>query len=258
MYRYALLGLLQGLTEFLPVSSSGHLVLAQRLLGLDPPGVALEGAVHLGTLLAVVVYFRKDLIWLLSGVGCREARRYLGLLMLGTLPVVAVGLGLRGAVEQAFSSVSLVGALLLVTAAALAGADWAAGRARRDRVGPGAALAVGVAQAASLLPGVSRSAITISAGMFAGVRPEAAARFSFLLAVPAVLGAGMVSLWDAGAAPLPAGTWPGLAVGAAVAALSGLAAIHALLALLRRRRLRLFAAYCGAVGVAAIAWSWLG
>jgi undecaprenyl-diphosphatase len=250
VYRYVLLGLLQGLTEFLPVSSSGHLVLAQRLLGLDSPGVALEAALHLGTLLAVVIYFWGDVARLAAGSlrpSGREERRYVLFLALATLPIALAGFLGRDLLERAFSSPRLVGALLLVTALVLAAASLLS--PRRRGVVLGDAIWVGIAQVAALLPGISRSGITISAGLLRGLSPEEAARFSFLLSIPAVAGAGVLGLLDGGG---QAGEGAGLLVGALVALASGLGAIHFLLRLLYRGRLWWFSVYCLAVGIVAL------
>lgn len=255
MYLYALLGLLQGLTEFLPVSSSGHLVIAQRLLGLDPPGVVLEAVLHLATLCAVLIYFRRDLARLIiqgiTPAGATE-RRYLGLLVLGTLPIVIVGFSTRGPIERAFSSVPLIGGMLILTGGIL----WAAARlqskARRAQVGVRDAIYMGLAQAAALLPGISRAGATIGVGIASGLAPKAAARFSFLLSIPAIFGATVLALAEP-KAPVSTGEAWGLVVGGACALISGLLAIHLLLKLLFRGRLDIFAAYCLVVGIASLA-----
>lgn len=261
MYRYALLGLLQGLTEFLPVSSSGHLVLAQRLLGLDPPGVVLEGVLHLATLTAVLLYFRRDIARLFSRGLRREGRAercYLLYLALGTLPIAVAGLSARGLVERAFSSVTLTGGMLLVTAGLLLAAARAQGKAKRKEVRLTDAALVGVAQAAALLPGISRSGATIGTGILAGLAPREAARFSFLLAIPAILGAGALALGEAPAAPFAPGDWLGMGIAAGCALTSGLFAIHLLLRVLAGNRLYLFAFYCLAVGAGALALGFAG
>ena len=259
MLRYLALGLLQGLTEFLPVSSSGHLVLAKALLGLHPPGVALEGALHLGTLVAVLVYFRGDIRALIRGClqGKRDSWVYIGFLGLATVPAVAVGLLLRERIEGAFSSVPTVGSALLLTAVLLLAADRLSWRAVRREVGVGSAVAVGLAQAASLVPGISRSGSTISAAILSGTRPATAARFSFLLSIPVILGAGGLSLWQGANQGIPRDEALGLLVGGVVAALSGLLAIRVLLVLLDRRRLSWFALYCFLLGGTALGWGLL-
>lgn len=253
MARYLILGLVQGLTEFLPVSSSAHLVFARVLLGVDPPGTVLEGALHLATLLAVLVCFRGEIRRLIKGVlrGERESLRYAVFLIVGTIPVAITGLLFRAQVERAFVAVRMAGALLLVTGTLLFAADralrWRKGRA----VSLPAALAVGVAQAAALFPGISRSGATISVGIFLGLDAAEAARFSFLLAVPAIAGAGLYSLvsvpgWATRDEVL------GIALGSVVAFVSGFLAIKFLLALLLRGRLLPFGLYCLSAGMAAL------
>lgn len=253
MIRYALLGLLQGLTEFLPVSSSAHLVLAQVALGVAAPGIALEGAAHLGTLVALLLYFRRDLARLAIGVGRRgEDRRYVGLLALGTVPVVAAGLLAREAIERAFGSPHLVGWMLFLTAAVLLLGNVLARRASRERVRALDALAVGLAQAAALLPGISRSGATVSKGIALGLSPSVAARFAFLLAIPAVTGASLVALL--GGAAEPGLDWVGLAVAAGCACASGCVAIRLFLRIVRAGVLWPFALYCASLGLAVVVW----
>lgn len=251
MIRYALLGLVQGLTEFLPVSSSGHLVLARAVLGLEVPGVALEAAAHLGTLVALVLYFRRDLgslaLGLLRG---GEERGYVARLAVATLPLVVVGLLARGAIERVFEAPAVGGGMLLVTALALAIGDRMASRSRRDRVRVGDALAVGVAQAAALLPGISRSGATVATGIGLGLRPTHAARFSFLLAIPAIGGASLVALGRVAAGV--GADWAGLAVTAGCAFASGLLAIRLFLRIVRAGVLWPFALYCALLGGAVL------
>jgi len=254
VYLYAILGLLQGLTEFLPVSSSGHLVIAQRLLGLDPPGVVLEAVLHLATLCAVLIYFRRDLVRLIirgiAPAGAAE-RRYLGLLVLGTLPIVIVGFSARGPIERAFSSLPLIGGMLILTGGVLWAAAQLQAKASRAQVGVRDAICMGLAQAAALLPGVSRAGATIGAGIASGLVPKAAARFSFLLSIPAIFGAAVLAVAETKAPVLAGEAW-GLVVGGACALTSGLLAIHLLLKLLFRGRLDVFAAYCLVVGIASL------
>lgn len=255
MIRYAVLGVVQGLTEFLPVSSSGHLVISQRLLGLDPPGVLLEAFLHWGTLAAVVWIFRADLwemIRSLTPRGSIEGRKELGMIVAGTIPIVVVGLLLRSTIGAIFSSLAIVGASLLATAVLLALTAFVRHRAERNRARFADALIVGLAQAASILPGISRSGASIAAGRFAGMTPSGAARFSFLLAVPALFGAGLVSLWDALGTGGAQASWLGLLVGTATAFLVGLGAIKILLAVVSRGRFWVFSIYCAIVGIAVL------
>jgi undecaprenyl-diphosphatase len=200
-FQAVVLGVVQGLTEFLPVSSSAHLILARALLGWDAAelGLAFDVACHVGTLGAVLAYFRADLAALAAAVPgllraplwpADAAGRRLRLIAVGTVPVVIVGLLLAGAIEDALRT-PWVTVVTLVAVAVLFLLVERTGRATRgeEAMTPAAALAIGVAQAAALVPGVSRSGATITTGMFLGLRREAAARFSFLLGVPAILAA---------------------------------------------------------------------
>ena len=200
-FQAVVLGIVQGLTEFLPVSSSAHLILGRALLGWDAAelGLAFDVACHVGTLGAVVAYFRADLLslaaaapGLFSGPAwpADPAGRRLRLIALGTVPVVIVGLLLAGAIEDTLRT-PWVTVVTLVAVAVLFLLVERTGRATRgeEALTPAIALGIGVAQAAALVPGVSRSGATITTGMFLGLRREAAARFSFLLGVPAILAA---------------------------------------------------------------------
>lgn len=287
MLQAVVLGLLQGLTEFLPVSSSGHLVIVPYLLGWDSPPLAVDVALHGGTLLALLVYFAGDIWYLVTrtfGIGvvvageAAHARRTVLLLAIGTVPAVAVGATLGGPVEDAFTRPRLAGALLLVTALLL----YAAERVRRTRaaraaggaaddpaVDPGRdegtvgvidAGVVGLFQALAVLPGISRSGATIAGGMFRGLAREGAARFSFLLSIPVVAGATAWQLPDLGA-PGGTGAFSGIELATAVgaAALSGLWAMRYLLRLVTRRDLLGFARYAAFFGVLTVAATvWLG
>lgn len=257
MIRYALLGLVQGLTEFLPVSSSGHLVIAERLIGLDPPGVLLESMLHLGTLAALLLVFRKDILALLNslrGRGVVEQRKEVGFLIAGTIPVVVVGLLLRETIQHAFTSLFVVGAGLMATAGVLILGSLRRIHARHANIRFLDALVVGLAQAAATIPGISRSGVTISAGVAMGLPADRAARFSFLLAIPALLGAGVLHLIDALNSP-EAQNWVGILVGTACAFASGWLALQGVLALVKRGKFWLFAVYCFIVGGSVLGWA---
>ncbi|MBE0634458.1 undecaprenyl-diphosphate phosphatase [Candidatus Bipolaricaulota bacterium] len=258
MIRYALLGLVQGLTEFLPVSSSGHLVLAQRWLGLDPPGVLLEAMLHWGTLAAVLVVFRRDIVALLlslRGKGRVELRKDAGFLIAGTVPLVTVALLFREGIQSAFSSTMAIGVGLLVTAAVLCAGHFAArGRNRHALIRFPDALGVGLAQAAAVFPGISRSGLTISAGHVLGLTAAQAVRFAFLLSIPALFGAGLLHLLDALETP-QVHDWLGLTIGASCAFASGWLSLRAALALVMRGKLWVFAIYCLLLGSSVLAWS---
>jgi undecaprenyl-diphosphatase len=269
------LGVVQGLTEFVPVSSSAHLVIVPFLLRWPVPDLAFDVAVHLGTALAVVVYFAADLGSILaSGTrvvirrtreGDGERARLIPLLAVGTVPAAVAGLLGEGLFEDLFTNTEdvdrigalIVGLFLLGTAGLLlAGERVLSGRGGRGRGIEGVrlrdALVVGLFQAVAIAPGISRSGATIVAGLFMGLQRESSARFSFLLSLPAILGAAIVSLPD-----IPPGADPGpMIVGGAAAAVSGFAAIAFLLRYLRTRTLRPFAAYC-VVASAVTIGAWL-
>lgn len=243
-------GLVQGLTEFLPISSSGHLVIVPEWLarfGIDigPPDLATSAVLHLGTLVAVLVYFRQDITKVLRLRSDTEGRRIAMLVAVGTVPAL-IGLPLESTLEEFQDDVRRVGVALIVTGIVLfAGQRVARGLRRLEEANIPDALVVGVAQALALIPGISRSGMTISAGNARGLDPTEAARFSFLLGIPAIAGAGALSLPDLlGAGELG----PELAVGLLVAAISGYFAIAGLLLVIRRIGLGPFAVYCLIVG----------
>ena len=252
-----LLGILQGLTEFLPVSSSGHLALVQHFFGVDSPGVTFEVLVHFGTALAVIVYFRRRIGAIVVAVLRFLFRRAydrddagLGLhLLVGTVPAGIVGVLFGSAVEAAFGSPGLVSVFLLVTGALL----WLTRRfapGTRPAGGIRDAALIGVAQAVAILPGMSRSGWTVSTGLGLRLKPGAAAEFAFLLAVPVILGATALSLGEA----FGSGSPPGAAAisGTAAAFLSAIPAIFVLLKVVTAGRLYRFSYYCwiaGAVGL---------
>ena len=252
LWQGILLGLVQGITEFLPVSSDGHLVLTGTLLGVATPGVFVEVALHVATLGAVLVTYGSRLFRVLRGAmrGHADDLRLVGLLALGTVPAAAVGLLAKPLVERTFDSLWFAGGGFIVTGIIL----WSARGAAGDRSVPSAraAVLIGVAQALAILPGVSRSGSTVSAGLWARVRPAAAAEFSFLLAVPAIAGAAVLESGEAVASAGTVGVVP-LAVSCAVAFLSGIWAIRFLLRMLERGRFYVFAPYCFAVGALTLA-----
>ncbi|MDI6870062.1 MAG: undecaprenyl-diphosphate phosphatase [Bacillota bacterium] len=249
IFTAAVLGLTQGLTEFLPVSSSGHLVVLQHYLKVPEAGVTFDVFLHFATLLAVVVYFRADLRALL-----RDRRRLL-LLLAGSVPAGLAGVALEGLFTRLFSSVLAVGVALIGTGFILWGAERLAASYRDRRAAEQMTVAdawwVGVAQAVAIIPGISRSGATIATGLARGLERETAARFSFLLSIPVILGATVLQLRH-----LPAGSFlesAPLVVGFLAAFLSGLAAIWLLLGVVRRRHLTIFSWYVWALGAATIA-----
>jgi undecaprenyl-diphosphatase len=253
-----ILGVVQGLTEFLPVSSSGHLVVAQAALGLDTPGVFVEVIVHVATLVAVAAVYWRRIGELLVGAWRRDraAWAYVGLLLLASVPAAVVGVLFQDWFESTFDSLLIVGVNFLVTGTFL----WST-RAAPSGGDPApsarGAVAIGFAQAAAILPGISRSGATVTAGIWAGVDPVRAAEFSFLMAMPAIAGAAVLQIPEMGAGTAAAGP-VALAFAFAAALLSGIAAIRLLVRLLARRAFHRFAPYCWTVGVLTLAWVLLG
>lgn len=257
-WQGVVLGMVQGLTEFLPISSSGHLVVTEAAFGLTTPGVTVEVALHVATLLAVLVVYRARLWALVRGavLGSGEALRYLLLLVIGSVPAGIVGLGLGHLIERAFDSLLIVGVDFLVTGAILwSTRPLAAGVAAAPS--PGDAGAIGLAQALAILPGISRSGTTVAAAMWLGVEPVRAAEFSFLLAIPAIAGAGVLQLAELGSDAAAVGIGP-LVASFATALVAGVLAIRLLIALLQRGAFHRFAPYCWMIGAGTVAWALAG
>lgn len=246
----AILGLIQGLTEFLPISSSGHLVLTPLFFGWEDQSLAFDVAVHFGTLLAVVGYFRREMLTLvpaglrpLRGQGMDADARMAWGLVLATIPACVVGFVLRAVLDVELGLPLLVAANLIGFGVLLWVADtyWRGDKSERD-LGWGGYLLLGCAQALALSPGTSRSGITMTAGMGLGLNRVAAARVSFLMAVPVILIAAMYELGKLLTSDVPA-PWLEIAIGTGVAFASGLACIHWLLRLLQVRSFLPFVIY---------------
>lgn len=261
-----ILGLIQGATEFIPVSSSGHLVLVPWLLRWDQPGLVFDTIVHWGTLVAVLAYFWRDWVALitawLKGLVRWDWRdpnaRLMWLILIGCLPAALIGFLLEDFFESLFGEPIWVSILLLVTAALLALSEWLSRNGRQlSDLRWVDALLIGFGQAAAIAPGISRSGATISFGLFRGLGREAAARFSFLLATPVIFGAGLFKLLDLFAAPDPLSRVPALLVGFLAAALCGYFCIWWLLRYLQRGSLYVFSLYCALFGVFCLAVAWL-
>jgi undecaprenyl-diphosphatase len=262
IFQAVVLGIVQGLTEFIPLSSSAHLVLVPALVGwtfTKDAAFVFDVLVQLGTLVAVVVYFRRDLVELVQAAleGIVRMRpleapmsRLAWLLVLATLPAIVAGLLLKNLVEQAFSSPIAASAFLIFTAFWLAVSEWL-GRRERDLTGLTGldALWIGFAQVLALFPGVSRSGATIGGGLMRNLDRPSAARFSFLMSIPVLLGAGVIALRDLlQMAELNRLITPVVA-GFLTAAIVGYVSIRWLLNYLSTHSLRWFAAYCGVVGM---------
>ena len=267
-----ILGITQGLTEFLPVSSSGHLVLLQNIFGIREPELLFDICLHLGTLLAVCVVFMSEIrsilhtLWSLPALlrqskspaklfAENEAIRIAVLIVAGSIPTGIIGILFHKITDQLFGSVWLVGCMLLVTGTLL----WLTRRVQgKGQPLKGVtitdALIIGVVQGLAILPGISRSGSTIAAALFLGIDREVAGRFSFLLSIPAILGALLVGFES----DAIRSTVSGLAIllGTATAGIIGIVALKVLLSLVKKGRLPFFAPYCWLTGIIAFIIGW--
>jgi undecaprenyl-diphosphatase len=269
VWQTIVLGIVQGITEFLPISSDGHLVLVPNLLGWGSPSLLLITMLHWGTLLAIVVVFWCDFLRIItamvkaltSGSWADPYARLGGLIILGSIPVALAGVLIKDWIEQLLGYTVATGFFLLLTAAVLAGSEWIAQRTKPVRTMADLnwldALLIGTAQIFALLPGVSRSGSTIAMGLVRGIERSEGARFSFLLGAPAIFGAGLLETLDAlstGGQELRTNGGM-ILLGIVVSAITGLLAIRFLLAYLRTRSLYLFAVYCLIAGLVLIGFA---
>jgi undecaprenyl-diphosphatase len=249
----ALLALIQGITEFLPVSSSGHLVIAQHFFAWNKDNVLLDATLHLGTAAAIVWVFRRDIGTLVMGIFSRDAAkkrislRMVGLLVLGSIPAAIAGIVFKDFFEGMFLNPQATGLLFFVTAAFLFASALRKGPA--SPLNAPKAAAIGFAQALAILPGVSRSGTTITTALLVGTERKEAGRFSFLLGLPAILGAALLELRGVAAASLS----PGLFLAAfAVSLAVGVVALRLLLGFVDRGKLYYFGYYLVALGIACL------
>lgn len=257
LLRSVILGIVQGLTEFLPISSSAHLAIVPQLLGWEDPGAAYTAVVQIGTELAVILYFWRD-IWTIGsgwvrGVFSAEARRApewrMGwFIIIGSLPIVVLGLLLEDLIDREFRNLWFIGSMLIILGLVLGLAEKIGRKTKpigdlstRD------AILLGLAQACALVPGVSRSGATISMGLFLGYERQAATRYAFLLAIPAVVGAGVYKLKDIPGGENAYGIGPTI-VGTVVSFVVGLAVIHWLLQYVSNHSYKPFVIYRVALG----------
>jgi len=253
------LGVVQGLTEFLPISSSGHLRIVPALFGWDDPGAAFTAVIQLGTMSAVLLYFRADL-WRIATAWLQSLRdrsmrddldaRMGWYIILGTIPIAVLGLVFKDPIETKFRNLELIGTTLILFGLVMLAAEAVS---RRDRplreITRRDGLLIGFAQALALVPGVSRSGATISAGLFLNFDRAAAARYSFLLSVPAVVLSGLFELRHAGEGNLPIGA---TIIATLLAFVTGYASIALLLTYLARHTIGVFVAYRVVLGVMVI------
>ncbi len=272
-YQSITLGIVQGLTEFLPVSSSGHLVLLQNLFGLKEPELLFDISLHVGTLIAICIVFFDELrsIFLMlvrlpvlikdSGgwqpvFANNEEFRLAALIVIGSIPTAILGLLFHRVADVIFGTIWIVGIMLIVTGLLL----WFTRRLSAEgrllpQVSSKVALIIGLVQGLAILPGISRSGSTIAVALFLGVNRELAGRYSFLLSIPAVLGALSLDLGSALHQTSTAGTT--ILLGTATAGVVGFAALKLLLRIVKQGQLYCFAPYCWFAGATALVWNWL-
>lgn len=258
LWKSIVLGVVQGLTEFLPVSSSGHLVVVSQLLKAGT-SVAYDVALHAGSLIALLIFFWRDVVGLFQGFlatfrassppAVVRKRNVFWILVLAILPSGIAGFLLSDTIDKAFTSVTLVGAMFLVTGLLLFLQHFSATTRTVREVTWRDALAIGIGQTFALLPGLSRSGTTMSVGVYRGIRQEDAAHFSFLMAIPTIAGAALAKVKDLVQAGLNAGGYLDIGIGVVVSALTSLLAIGLLLRVARKGKMEWFALYCAAAGV---------
>lgn len=264
IHQAVILAIVQGITEFLPISSSAHLALAPWLLGWKDQGLTFDIALHFGTLAAVLIYFFRDWLQILrQAFGLKQgpdpalaaSPRLLWTIAAATLPIGVLGFLFKDAAETTFRSPWVIGTMLIGVGLLMFWAERAGRRVKGiGQISFADAMTIGFAQALAIVPGTSRSGITITAGLFRDIEREAAARFSFLLSTPAIGAAALLAfkdLYDAGG--VPAQELPAFLVGIAVSALTGCAVIGGLLRYLRSNSLRFFVAYRIIFGILVLA-----
>jgi undecaprenyl-diphosphatase len=260
-FAIIILGVIQGVTEFFPVSSSGHLVLFQNLFGLKEPQIFVDVMLHVGTLISLVVFLRQELLRLFKGFLLLVKKpqehyadpsvKLLFSLAVASIPTALMGYFFSDFFESLFASLRTVGVALVFTGCFLFLTRWARPRKRNFLAHP---FIIGVLQGAAIVPGFSRSGLTIGGAMFLGWKREDAARFSFLLSIPAIGGAALFQLRkiDPGSQP-----WPIILTGVAVSAVVGYIALSLLVSVINRGKFHVFSYYCFMIGIAAIAFSFL-
>lgn len=268
LYQAIILGIIQGLTEFLPVSSSGHLVLFQQILGLEEPNLSFDISLHVGTLMAVIIVYFKDIMDIVSaffrftasfftknkkvpGPSDDPNLKLLYLIVIGTIPTGCLGLLFHNVAEKIFSSMLIVGIMLMITGTIL----WLTRRFSDTQLSISEfsgkkALIIGFVQGLAVIPGISRSGSTIAAGLFLGFDRQIAAKYSFLLSIPAILAAEILSLAESysGGINIDMAT----IVGTAVSFATGYFALVVLLTIVKQGRFFLFSPYCWSIGLLSI------
>ena len=259
--KAVILGIIQGLTEFLPVSSSGHLVIFSELLGFQEQGIAFEVFLHFGTLLAVLIYFRKEImhlitapyeVWIKKEAG-EESREYLNWdiqIIIATIPAVIIGLAFKDEIEAAFSNVFMVYFMLIITGTLMFSIPFI--KQRDEKITARRSLFIGLAQAFAIMPGISRSGSTIFTGIIQGIKSETAAKFSFLMSVPVIFGAVILKTKDLLDVPPSSAELLNLIVGTIASFVAGYFAIIWLMDFVKKGKLQWFGYYCFALAAVGI------
>lgn len=245
LYDAILLGIVQGVTEFLPISSSGHLVIFQKYFEVGNSGNAFEILVHLGTLGSIIVVFFDEIKLIIQNVKSQKTQNYILLVIIGTIPAGIFGLGMRDVFESSFRNLTLVGIFLIFTGTVLFLSTSL--KKADEQITYTKSILIGLAQALAIFPGISRSGMTICTALFLGIGPKEAARFSFLLAIPAISGAGAITMVDVG-------TNFQMSIYVAAAALissffTGLFSLKWLINWLRNGKFHYFGLYCIIMGI---------
>jgi len=264
-FQSLILGIVQGLTEYLPISSSGHLAIGQELFGLKNPdaNLAFTVTVHVATVLSTCVILWKEIVWIFADLfkwKWNEGTKYAFNILISMIPVAIVGFCFKDKVEEVFGSgLLIVGICLLVTAALLAFSYWAKPR-QREHISPFHAFVIGIAQAIAVLPGLSRSGSTIATGLLLGNKKEKLAQFSFLMVIPPILGEALLDtkeMAENGISAAMGGISPlALAIGFLAAFISGCIACKWMINLVKKGKLIWFAVYCVAAGILSIILSY--
>ena len=248
IFEIVILGIIQGITEFLPISSSGHLVIAQHILGIKSPGNKLEVLFHFGTLMSVFYVFFNDIKQILLSINQKNNQSFIFYIIIGTMPAAFAGLFLKDYFLEIFDNVNLVGVALCLTGAILILSNTF--KNNQKEIVLSSSILVGIAQAVAIIPGISRSGFTISICMYLGIPPNKAARFSFLLSIPVILGASVLGYLEIESDK----TFNNLILVLAIISsfITGVLALKILLKILEAGRFHLFGIYCLVVGVSTI------
>lgn len=258
IFEAAILGAVQGLTEFLPISSSGHLVLFQHFFGIQENSLTFDVVIHLATLIAIIIFFGKSLLHL--------TKRELVLVAIGTIPAAAAGIFFKDAIKSLFASDRLVGLELIITGLINFYADRKLGTKTEPvdlaehagkKLTEKKSFLIGIAQAIAIIPGISRSGSTVAAGVGLGLDREQAFRFSFLLAIPALAGAGVLEMVDLMQTGIGGIDIPAFSVGALIAFITGLLSLFVFKYVISKAKLEIFGWYCVVVGSIALGITFL-